>query len=463
MVRKMIRTDRRQNLVNTWNEMELGDLPKGRFDKTPQEFIAKRLAESPTGTIRLMESVCERENMRKALHRVEKNKGAPGVDGMKTTQLRGYLRRHWEKIKASLLDGTYKPFPVRRKEIEKPDGGIRLLGIPTVLDRLVQQAIAQILQEIWDYTFSEYSYGFRPGRSQAMAVRQARCYVEEGDIHVVDIDLSKFFDRVNHDRLMSRLAQRIMDKRILRVIRAFLNCGIMIGDFVEEPGEGTPQGGPLSPLLANIVLDELDKELEKRALRFVRYADDCSIYVRSKRAGDRVMQVVSYFITHRLKLVVNEAKSSVTHPWISKLLGFRITRMFGATRIGIHPKSMKRFREKVRALTARERGRSLGQIISELNSYVCGWWEYFRLGGSKTLIDEINTWLLRRLRAYVWKQWKLPKTKIHELKRRGVHHRWAVMMGNTRKGAWRLSKHGQVIHALPDKYFTAQLGLVLLG
>jgi RNA-directed DNA polymerase len=451
--------------MNTWQLCwELGDLPKGRFDKTPEEFIAKRLAESPTGTIRLMESICERENMQKALLRVEKNAGAPGVDGMKTTQLRGYMRRHWEKIKVSLLDGTYKPFPVLRKEIKKPDrSGVRLLGIPTVLDRCIQQAMAQILQEIWEHTFSEYSYGFRPGRSQHMAIQQAKCYVEEGYTHVVDIDLAKFFDRVNHDRLMSRLAQRIEDKRVLRVIRAFLNSGVMIGEIVEESGEGTPQGGPLSPLLANIVLDELDKELEKRGLHFVRYADDCAIYVKSKRAGERVMQSVSRFITRRLKLAVNEAKSSVTRPWISRCLGFRITRMFGATLIGIHQKSIKRFKEKIRTLTARERGRSIGQIISEINSYVRGWWAYFRIGGSKTIINELNDWILRRLRAYTWKQWKLPKTKVRELKSRGVAHYWAVMVGNTRKGAWRLSKHGQVIHALPDKYFTAQLGLVLLG
>jgi len=443
--------------------LALGELPKGRIDRTPKEFIAKRLAESPTGTIRLMESVCARENMVRALKRVEKNKGAPGVDGMNTSQLRGYMRRHWDKIKASLLDGSYKPLPVRRKEIAKPDGGVRLLGIPTVLDRCIQQAIAQILQELWEYTFSDYSYGFRPGRSQHMAIEQAKCYVEEGYVHVVDIDLAKFFDRVNHDRLMSRLAQRVTDKRMLKIIREFLNSGVLVGDIIEEPGAGTPQGGPLSPLLANIVLDELDIELEKRGLRFVRYADDCAIYIKSRKAGERVMQSISHLITHRLKLSINEAKSSVTTPWASRCLGFRITRMFGATRIGIHPKNLKRFREKVRTITARERGRSIECIISELNSYVRGWWNYFRIGGSKTITNELNKWLLRRLRAYVWKQWKLPRTKIHELKSRGVRHYWAVMIGNTRKGAWRLSKHGQVIHALPDKYFTGQLGLVLLG
>ena len=296
-----------------------------------------------------------------------------------------------------------------------------------------------------------------------MAIRQAKCYVEEGYTNVVDIDLSKFFDRGNHDRLMSRLEQRVKDKRMLRIIRAFLNSGILIGDIVEEPGEGTPQGGPLSPLMANIVLDELDKELEKRGLRFVRYADDCVIYVKSKRAAERVMGSISRVITWRLKLKVNEAKSSVTHPWLSRYLGYRITRMFGVTRIGIHQKSIKRFMERIREMTARERGRSTSQIISEINSYIRGWWAYFRIGGSGSIIKELNSWLLRRLRAYVWKQWKLPRTKVHELKRRGVCHYWAVIVGNSRKSTWRMSRNGQVIHALPEGYFTSKLGLILLG
>jgi RNA-directed DNA polymerase len=346
--------------------LDLEELSKGKLPQDGNAFIAARLSESPTGAIRLMESVCERENMRTALRRVEKNQGAPGIDGMKTTELRGYLRRHWPEIKAALLAGRYLPKPVRQKEIEKPEGGVRLLGIPTVLDRLIQQAVAQVLQAIWDHTFSEFSYGFRPGRSQKMAIEKCRCYVEEGYTHTVDIDLAKFFDRVNHDRLLSRMAQRVHDKRMLKLIRRFLNSGILIGDLTEFPGEGTLQGGPLSPLLANIVLDELDKELEKRGLHFARYADDCVIYVRSKRAGDRVMQSVTGFLTRKLKLTVNEAKSSVTRPWEAKYLGFRITRMFGVTRIGIHEKSLRRFRETVRDLTARERGRSIGQIIEEL-------------------------------------------------------------------------------------------------
>lgn len=450
--------------MNAWQmQMDFGELAHGRLPKGNPVFVAERLAESPAGEVRLMESICERGNMHAALSRVEQNGGAPGVDGMKTTQLRGYVKRHWEKIKASLLDGTYRPLPVRRKEIPKPDGGVRRLGIPTVLDRLIQQAIAQVLQALWEHTFSEYSYGFRPERSQHMAIQQARCYVEEGYTHVVDIDLAKFFDRVNHDRLMSRLAQRVTDKRVLRVIRAFLNSGILVGDLIEEPGEGTPQGGPLSPLLSNIVLDELDKELEKRGLHFVRYADDCMIYVRSAWAGKRVMQSVSRYLTRKLKLAVNEAKSCVSRPWKVRYLGFRITRIFGATRIGLHEKSLRRFREKIRAITARSRGRSLQGIIGELNTYIRGWWGYFHLGNSLNLTRPLNDWLLRRLRAYVWNQWRLPRTKVRELLARGVHPNWAIALGNTRKGPWRISKQSPIMAALPERYFTRTLGLVLLG
>ncbi len=443
--------------------MEFGELAEGRFERTPDEFIAARLSKSPTGEDRLMEMICERENMLKALKRVESNKGAPGVDGMKTTQLRGYLRRHWDKIKADLLVGAHKPFPVRRAEIPKESGGVRLLGIPTVLDRLIQQAMAQVLGSIWDHTFSDYSYAFRPGRSQHMAIQQARCYVEDGYTYVVDIDLSKFFDRVNHDRLMSRLAARIRDKRVLKLIRAYLNSGISIGDLIVETEEGTPQGGPLSPLLSNIVLDELDKELEKRGLRFVRYADDAAIYVRSTKAAERVMRSVTAFITRKLKLVVNKEKSEVTRPWHSKYLGFRITRFMGHTRIGIHGKSLRRFRDRVRELTARKRGRSQAYVVAELNEFLRGWARYFEPGLRPTLARELDHWIRRRLRAYVWAQWKRPSARVRNLKARGVHHHWAVMVGNTRKGAWRLSRNGTVCAALPDEYFTRSLGLILLG
>lgn len=444
-------------------QMALGETAQSRKSQVRDGFIAVRLAESPTGEDRLMETICGRENMLEALKRVERNKGAPGVDGMGTAELRGHLRRHWEQIKSALREGTHKPSPVRRKEIPKASGGVRLLGIPTVLDRLIQQAVAQVLTLLWDHTFSEYSYGFRPGRSAQMAIEQARRYVEDGYTHVVDIDLSKFFDRVNHDRLMARLASRIRDKRVLKLIRAYLNSGTLVGGVIELAGEGTPQGGPLSPLLANIVLDELDKELEKRGLRFVRYADDVAIYVRTPKAAERVKRSVSRFITGRLKLVVNEEKSEVSRPWHSKYLGFRITRFMGKTRTGVHAESLKRFRRRVREITARERGRSLEAVIGELNSLLRGWAEYFRPGLAATLAGELDHWIRRRLRAYVWKQWKLPRTRVRNLMERGTARRWAVAVGNTRKGAWRLSKNGTVCAALPDDWFTRSAGVILLG
>ena len=320
-------------------QLDLEGEADGHPDKARDEFIAVRLAEGPTGEDRLMEAICGRENMLEVLKRVEGNKGKPGVDGMKTAQLRGYLLKHWEKIKGDLLSGTHQPMPVRRAEIPKESGGVRLLGIPTALDRLIQQAAAQALSPLWDCAFSERSYGFRPGRSAHMAIGQARGYVEAGFAYVVDIDLSKFFDRVNHDRLMMRLATRIRDKRVLKLVRAYLNSGVLVGGVIERTGEGTPQGGPLSPLLANIVLDELDSarrarhgpkrpgvsaasgnELERRGLRFVRYADDVAIYVRTPKAAERVKRSVSRFITGRLKLVVNEEKSAVGRPWHSKYL-----------------------------------------------------------------------------------------------------------------------------------------------
>jgi RNA-directed DNA polymerase len=444
-------------------QIELGTPDKIRRDRSVDEIIAVRLSESPTGEDRLMESICERENMIKALKRVESNNGKPGVDGMKTTQLRKYLNRHWDKIKRALMEGSHKPFPVRRVEIPKDGGGIRLLGIPTVLDRLIQQAIAQVLTAIWDHTFSEFSYGFRPNRSQHMAISQARCYVEAGYTHVVDIDLSKFFDRVNHDRLMHKLATRIRDKRGLKIIHAYLRSGVMVGDIIVKPGEGTPQGGPLSPLLANIVLDELDKELEKRGLRFVRYADDVAIYVRSQKAAERVKRSVSRFITGKLKLAVNEEKSKVTRPWHSKYLGFRITKFMGKTRIGIHKKSLQRFRYRIREITRRKCGRSLSHVVWELNQFLRGWSAYFRRGISKTLAKELDHWIRRRLRAVVWKQWKIPKARVRNLKACGICHKWAKIVGNASKGEWRMSKNSNVVHALPDTYFTQSFGLVLLG
>lgn len=422
-------------------------------------FIASHLSESPTGQIQLMESILERNNMSRAVKRVVKNKGAPGVDGMTVQQVEKYLQRHWPKIEQALLEGTYLPMPVRQKEIPKPDGGVRLLGIPTVLDRVVQQAVAQVLNQIWDYTFSETSYGFRPKRSQHDAMRQYREYVRTGLRYVVDIDLSKFFDRVNHDRLMARLATRIKDKRVLKLVRGFLTAGVMIGGLEEPTEEGTPQGGPLSPLLSNIVLDELDKVLEKRGLRFVRYADDCVIFVRSERAAYRVMESITGFIEKKMRLKVNKEKSAVGRPWERKYLGFCLTHSRTNPKIRIHWKSIKRFKERVREMTARRRGRSITTVIDELTKFMQGWWNYFRLTESFNRLRPLAHWIRRRLRAVIWKQWKNRRTRVRELLKRGVSRDYAITTGCARKGPWRMSIVKWVHIALPDVYFKS-LGLV---
>jgi len=428
-------------------------------DTSSEEFIASRLSESPAGQIRLMESICERNNMRRAIKRVIKNKGAPGVDGMTVRTIKRYFNRHREKIERALLEGAYRPMPVLKKEIPKPGGGIRFLGIPTVLDRVIQQATAQVLTGIWDHTFSDMSFGFRPKRSQHDAVRQYREYVRSGCKYVVDLDLSKFFDRVNHDRLMARLATRIKDKRVLKLIRSFLTSGVMIGGLEEPTKEGTPQGGPLSPLLSNIVLDEFDKELEKRGLCFVRYADDSVIFVRSKRAANRVMESISRFIEKKLRLKVNKEKSAISLPWKSKYLGFCVTNSRENPTIRIHWRSIKRFKERVREITARRRGRSLGQVIGELRDFMNGWWNYFGITESFNRLRPLAHWTRRRLRAVIWKHWKNRRTRVGELLKRGVSRDYAVTTGCARKGPWRMSRVKWVHIALPDSYFTSH-GLV---
>jgi RNA-directed DNA polymerase len=416
-------------------------------------FVASRLAESLGGREQLLELILERRNILRAMNQVIANKGAPGVDGMKTNHLKGYLKRHWPKIKQDLLNGVYRPLPVRRKEIDKPEGGVRLLGIPTVLDRLIQQAIAQVLEQVWDPTFSEYSYGFRPGRSAHDAVLQAKGYLLDGYTYVVDMDLSKFFDRVHHDRLMSRLATKIRDKRVLKLIRRYLTAGTMIEGLVSPSIEGTPQGGPLSPLLSNIVLDELDKELEKRGHKFVRYADDFRIYCKSLKATERVNKSITKFVTVKLKLKVNEEKSAVSRPWLRKFLGFTVISMCGQTKIRIHRKTIERFKARVRELTRRKCGKSLDQVIKELNQYLKGWWNYYRLTEARYLFKSLNGWIIRRLRSIVWKQWKNPRTKVRNLKKLGIAHKQAVSCGNARKKPWRMSKVKWVIIALPNRYF----------
>jgi len=439
-------------------ELNLGSVDEIVVDRSSEMFVASYLSESPTGEIRLMESILEQNNMQKALKRVIANKGAPGIDGMKVSQLAKYLERHWPKIEKTLLDGTYTPLPVRRKEIDKPDGGTRLLGIPSVLDRCIQQAVAQVLTLIWDHTFSEYSFGFRPKCSQADAIHKAQSYIKEGYFVAVDMDLSKFFDRVNHDRLMSRLATKVKDKRVLKLIRAFLESGVMIDGVVSETDEGAPQGGPLSPLLSNIVLDELDKELEKRNLHFVRYADDFVIYVKSDVAGERVMKSVTHYVMTKLRLKVNEEKSAVGRPWNRKFLGIRFTKNKKNPKICLHEKSLKRFKDKIRELTSRNCGKSLQRVIDELMKYLKGWWGYFNIIESKTALSRIDNWIRRRLRMLLWKQWKNRRTRVRELLNRGISRKYAVTTGCARKGYWRMSNVKWVVIALPNETFHS-LGL----
>jgi RNA-directed DNA polymerase len=355
-----------------------------------------------------MEEICEPENMRKALKRVQGNKGAPGIDGITVDELSGYLRKNWPKHREELLQGTYKPKPARRKEIPKPDGGKRNLSIPCVLDRLIQQAVLQVLQERWDPTFSEHSYGFRPGRSQQQAVARAQEYIAEGNRIVVDLDLEKFFDRVNHDILMGRIAKREEDKRVLKLIRAFLNAGVVMEDGVVIRTEEGTLGGPLSPLLSNLMLDDLDRELERRGHRFVRYADDCNIYVRTERAGQRVMEGVTSFLTKKLKLKVNKEKSAVATPWTRKFLGFSFTSGKEPKR-RIAPKAKERFQKRVREITQRNRGVSMRQRIVELAQYLVGWMAYFGFCETPSVLKELDAWIRRHLRSAQWKSWKTCK------------------------------------------------------
>ena len=438
-------------------------LRASRPDTSRDAYIAKALMEDSGGKAKLMDSICERENMTRALKRVESNDGAPGVDGMTCRQLRGFVNRTWQASKQALLDGTYRPLPVRGKEIPKPDGGgARKLGIPAVMDRLVQQATVQPLAAIYDHTFSDSSFGYRPGRSQAQAVERYRQHVEDGYTWVVSLDLSKFFDRVNHHRLLSRLEQRIKDRRVLKLIRAFLTSGIQLNDLVEPTEEGTPQGGPLSPLLSNIVLDELDKELERRGHRFVRYADDIVILVKSQKAGERVLASITRYITKRLKLKVNAEKSKVARPWDVKFLGHKVTKMYGATRAVTHPKTVSRFKDKIREITCRRRRVNFRVVIADLNQLIRGWLPVYGRELSQALKRALNRWIIRRLKAWLLKQWRKPKTRVTNLKRLGLDHEEAMKRGNSRKRIWRISGHYQLNFAMPQKLFTQRYGLVVL-
>jgi RNA-directed DNA polymerase len=427
----------------------------------PEARAARTDVESQTAIGPSMEAVVERRNLRKALARVKANKGAPGIDGMTFENLAPYLKEHWPTIRAQLLDGTYKPQPVRRVEIPKASGGKRPLGIPTVLDRFIQQAVMQVLQRDWDRTFCEQSFGFRPGRSAHQAVATAQAYIASGYGVVVDIDIEKYFDRVNHDILMGQVAKRVTDKRILKLIRGFLTAGVLADGLVSPTEEGTPQGGPLSPLLSNLMLDVLDKELEKRGHCFVRYADDCNIYVRSRRAGERVMESIEQFLTKRLKLRINKAKSAVAKPSARKFLGFSFTGGQQPRR-RIAPQAIARFKAKVRELTRRTCGKSLSQVAKELSCYLIGWRAYFGFCETPSVLRDLDHWIRRRLRAIAWKQWKRGRTRYKRLRRLGVGRELAANTAGSSHGPWRLSASPALHIALSKAFFTTSLRLATL-
>src|SRR6202451_2279335 len=451
-------SDKRQKnqLVLAFLDESRSEAPRVSAEGT-ESLAGKRGTESPAIGEQLMEEVCERENCRQALARVKANKGSSGVDGMTVQQLPGHLKQHWPAIREQLLSGTYVPQPVKRVEIPKPDGGVRKLGIPTVLDRFIQQAVMQVLQRRWDRTFSDHSYGFRPGRSAHQAVAQAQQYIAEGCGWGVDLDFEKFFDRVNHDRLMPRIAKRVDDKRLLKLIRAFLNAGVMENGLLSPSVEGTPQGGPLSPLLSNLVLDELDRELEHRGHRYVRYADDCNIYVRSERAGHRVMKSITRFITQRLKLKVNEAKSAVARPQERKFLGFSFTNG-PEIRRAIAPKALTRFKDKIREITRQAKGISVETTVKRLATYMVGWRGYFGFCETPEVLIGLIRWVRLRLRCALWRQWKTPRRRRAALLQLGVRPRLAANTAGSGRGPWYLARAKALSVGASNAYFRS-LGL----
>jgi RNA-directed DNA polymerase len=454
-----LQDDKQQNIQREldFSSALMGEARKAGREET-ESSGARNGPERPASTNRLMEEVCERENLKAALRQVRANQGSPGVDGMTVVGLKDYLKQHWPAIREQLLNGTYEPKPVRRVEIPKPDGGgVRKLGIPSALDRFIQQAVLQVLQRQWDRTFSEHSYGFRPGRSAHQAVAQAQQYIAKGHGWCVDLDLEKFFDRVNHDKLMGQIAKRVEDKRLLKLIRAFLNAGVMENALVSPSVEGTPQGGPLSPLLSNLVLDELDRELERRGHRFVRYADDCNIYVRSERAGQRVMESITRFIAQKLKLKVNEAKSAVARPQERKFLGFSFTAGPEVKRV-IAPKALDRFKRRVREITRRAKGVSMEMTMEELAPYMRGWRSYFGFCETPEVLIYLTRWVRLRLRAALWRQWKTPRRRREALLELGVRPRLASNTAGSGHGPWYLARAQALAFGLSNAYFKS-LGL----
>lgn len=403
----------------------------------------------------LLEQIVSSFNMKFAYEKVKSNRGAAGIDGMTVEEMHDYLVEHYTEIKESLMNGTYRPQPVRRVEIPKPDGGVRLLGVPTVIDRMVQQAISQVLTRIYEPKFSDSSFGFRPGRNAQQAMFRALAYFRAGYTHVVDLDLAKYFDTVNHDLLMRMLEEEVKDRRVLRLIRRFLKSGVMVGGLLSPTTEGTPQGGPLSPLLSNIYLTKFDRELEKRGHKFVRYADDCNIYVKSRRAAERVMSSVTAFLEGRLRLKVNRTKSQIGSPMRLKFLGFSLWKIGEKSGIGVHAKTVKRFKDRVRQITRRNRGKNIGQILRELKTFTVGWLGYFGIATMSGLLKKLDSWIRRRLRCYLWKQWKRIRTRQRNLLLLGATAENARRTANTRHGLWWTSGTAAIQASLTNEYLIA--------
>ncbi len=426
----------------------------------PGAEVRTATSEQTKSEDQLMEQVVERSNLWSAYQRVVKNKGAPGVDDLTVSEFKDWLKVHWPSVKEALLAGRYMPQPVRRVDIPKPSGGIRTLGVPTVLDRLIQQALHQVLLPLFEPGFSDGSFGFRPGRSAHQAVRRAQAYIREGRRWVVDLDLEKFFDRVNHDVLMARVARQVSDARVLKLIRRFLAAGMMQEGLVTPRTEGTPQGGPLSPLLSNILLTDLDRELETRGLAFCRYADDCNIYVGSRVAGERVMRGIRTFLEEVLHLRMNAQKSAVARPWARKFLGYSFT-AHRENRLRVAPESVQRLTTRIRELLRSGRGRSLARTIETLNPLLRGWINYFQLTQGKSVLEDLDGWVRRRLRCLLWRQWKRPRTRQRKLLALGLDAERARRSAWNGRGPWWNAGASHMNHALPAAYFT-NLGLLSL-